>query len=217
MKIKTSARFSSVLPPLIFFAFFTALFGLVWGIVARQFFPFILAIAGFVSFAGFLRFFLNSEAEWRFDKDERTAKFIGRSFGSESIIYSHGFSRITAILVQGRQNRDRIRTWWNYRLQMLLQDGQLVSLSEFFDGNPEKANRLAHQLAGLVECQCVEAREEKVTRYRLIQAKPEVWYSDWGWSDVFREFGWATLSVLAFLAGLILFIYAAVVILSQSG
>lgn len=217
MKIRTSARFSSVLPPLIFFALLTSVFGLIWGIATRQFFPFILMIAGFVGFVGFFRFFLNSEAEWRFDKDERTAKFIGRSYGRESIICSHGFSRITAILVQGRQNRDRIRTWWNYRLQMLLQDGQLVSLSEFFDGNPEKANRLAHQLAGLVECQCVEAREEKVTRYRLVQAKPEVWYSDWGWGDVVREFGAAAFLVLAFFVGLIFFIYSAVVTLSQSG
>lgn len=214
MKIKFPSRLSAVLPPLIFLSLLLSIFGLVWFFARHSIFGIILFFAGASTFIYSFKLMLNLETSWQFSPETAEIFYLRQTGAKTHAIASGKFADIAAIYVQGRQNRDRIRTWWNYKIMMLYASGREKQISDFFNKNPDEANKLAQQIAEIIGCKFVPAREEKVTLIRSYNQSISVNYADWSWAAVFREFWQGIIATILLLAVLTGFVVGLVFIIS---
>ena len=204
------------LPLLLFLLLIADIFAIVWLISI----PNLLAMAAILLisllFAIFLWLMINLEAAWVFDSESRTAFYHFRADSWQKVVPVCRFDDIAGIFTQGRQNRDRIRTWWDYRVMMKLKSGKIHNVSDLYDENPDECNDLARSLAQIAGCDFFAGQEEKVTRIRLLAGSPSVSYHFWGWKDVFREFSTGIIVTMLFIAALSGLIVSLVFILSSA-
>jgi len=215
VKVKFQNRLVAFVPPLIFLSFLLAIFGFVWFLKTYSAFAVAFFVAGLTGIPMFFKLLFNLETGWLFDENTSEVHFYKKYAQKQENKLVGRFADIAAIYVQGRQNRDRIRTWWNYKVMMLFHSGKEEQISDFFDKGPDEGNRLAKELSDLVGCPFIAACEEKVTKIRLFNQNLSADYRTWGWADVFREFWPGTLATMLLLAALIAFVVGLVVIVSQ--
>ncbi len=215
MKIKCQSRLSAVLPPLIFLSLLLSIFGLVWFFARHSVFGAILFFAGVSTFIYAFKLMLNLETSWEFSPETAEIFYLRQTGAKIQKIAAGKFADVAAIFVQGRQNRDRIRTWWNYRIIMLYASGREEQISDFFNKNPVEANKLAKQAADTIGCEFIPAQEEKVTLIRSYNQSISVGYADWSWSSVFREFWQGIIATILLLASLAAFVVGLVLIISE--
>jgi hypothetical protein len=203
------------LPALIFLSFLLVIFGFIWFLKSYSAIAIALFVAGLSGVPMFFKLLFNLETGWFFDANTSEIHFFKKYAQNQQNELVGKFADIAAIYVQGRQNRDRIRTWWNYKVMMLFHSGREEQISDFFDKGPDEANRLAKEVSSIVGCPFIAACEEKVTKIRLFNQNLSADYRAWGWADVFREFWVGTVATMLLLAALTAFVVGLVVIISQ--
>ncbi|MEW6711111.1 MAG: hypothetical protein AB1403_14885 [Candidatus Riflebacteria bacterium] len=159
--------------------------------------------------------FLNFSCELGLSLDDRSIQMIYRVGPWSKSIEVCRFADAAAFYVQGRQNRARIHTWWTYALFIRKHNGSAIRLSDWYDRDPLKANRLGQKFSDLSQLPFFSAQEEKVTVIDHMGTQMSASYRDWSAKDVAREFGSSIILAFMMISAIFGFIVAMVLILSQ--
>ncbi|MFZ5951533.1 MAG: hypothetical protein ACOYXC_12565 [Candidatus Rifleibacteriota bacterium] len=174
----------------------------------------LLGISTFYFLAGFW-LLLNFSCELCLSVDDRSIQMIYQVGPWQKRAEVCRFADISAFYVQGRQNRDKIRTWWTYALFARKHDQAKIRLSDWHDRDPIKVNRLGQRFSDFAQLPFFAAQEEKVTVIDKSNGQISALYHDWSAKDTAREFSSGIILAIMMIGAIFGFIVAMVLIFSQ--
>lgn len=114
--------------------------------------------------AAFTALRLNTDNFYIFDFDTREVLFSRQVLSHRSLRHFMDFGRIAGFTVDAKKQSNKKRTWWEYWVVLVRDDGTCIRMTDGQEGGLSPANRLANDLAGATDSKAWEGQLQRPMR-----------------------------------------------------
>lgn len=119
----------------------------------------LLAI-GTITTVGFGFLYHKTDNFYILDCDRKALLYHFKFFNFEKVSTFANFSQIHAVTVQGVRESSKHRSWWEYRVEIVLESGKVFPLADFTENSFEKNMLTAAKIAELTGASFVKTNTE---------------------------------------------------------